>query len=223
MRPLPSVVRSTEGSWQATSWPSCERWTSSSRPSTPNATAWSNAASVFSGPSAPPPRWANTMGRSPRRTAWVCRLRQSRARLPGRRHQPAPAVRRARDRRVVGIEGLVPQLAGDLLVHAVEALAVVREDAAADLRRRVPSRILSHQSGSARDWRAEAITSAWPRRRIASACSKVQRPPAVTTGVSCPAARTARRIVAASGTLRPNGPRASMRTVGMHSWPLGPV
>jgi hypothetical protein len=42
-------------------------------------------------------------------------------------------------------------------------------------------------------------------------------PPLVTIGVAWPAARTARRMAAASGTLRPNGPRASEMTVGMHS------
>ena len=47
--------------------------------------------------------------------------------------------------------------------------------------------------------------------------TNVEMPPLVITGVSQPAARTARRIVAANGTLRPNGPRSSEMTVGMHS------
>ena len=37
------------------------------------------------------------------------------------------------------------------------------------------------------------------------------------------AARTARRMAAVAATFRPNGPRSSDRTVGMHSYPLGPV
>lgn len=84
-------------------------------------------------------------------------------------------------------------------------------------------RIFRNQSGSARDWRAAATQSASPRARIPSACAKVEMPPLVTTGVAWPAARTARRIAAASGTFRPKGPRASESTVGMHSWPDSPV
>jgi hypothetical protein len=75
--------------------------------------------------------------------------------------------------------------------------------------------------GEALPRRGDQVAS--PSRRIASACAKSWMPPAVTTGVVKPAARTAARIAAASGTLRPNGPRASLRTVGMHSWPDGPV
>src|SRR5713226_5491428 len=44
-----------------------------------------------------------------------------------RRRQPALAVARERDRRVPRVEFPVPELAGDLLVALVEALAVVRE------------------------------------------------------------------------------------------------
>ena len=40
-------------------------------------------------------------------------------------------------------------------------------------------------------------------------------PPLVTTGVEQPASWIARRIAAASGTLRPKGPRSSESTVGM--------
>ena len=76
---------------------------------------------------------------------------------------------------------------------------------------------MRNQSGSASDWRAAATKSASPLARIASACSNATMPPLVTTGVAWPAARTAARIAAASGTLRPNGPRASEITVGMHS------
>ena len=65
--------------------------------------------------------------------------------------------------------------------------------------------------------------SASPRARMPSAWSKVDTPPLVTTGTSCPAARRPARTAAASGTLRPNGPRASEITVGMHSWPDSPV
>ena len=43
--------------------PSADRWTSSSRPSAPACIPRANAASVFSGPSAQPPRCANTRGR----------------------------------------------------------------------------------------------------------------------------------------------------------------
>src|SRR5262245_1145094 len=43
--------------------PSADRCTSSSRPSAPVAIPISNAASVFSGPSVMPPRWAKTRGR----------------------------------------------------------------------------------------------------------------------------------------------------------------
>src|SRR5689334_10016469 len=42
--------------------PSADRRTSSSTPSAPDAMPRSNAARVFSGPSAQPPRWANTSG-----------------------------------------------------------------------------------------------------------------------------------------------------------------
>src|SRR5713226_160329 len=48
-------------------------------------------------------------------------------RAPRRRRQPALAVARERDRRVTRVEFPVPELAGDLLVALVEALAVVRE------------------------------------------------------------------------------------------------
>src|SRR5258705_10768516 len=60
--------------------------------------------------------------------------------------------------------------------------------------------------------------SAWPIRRIASACEKVVRPPVATIGVLNPASFTARLIAATRGTLRPNGPAASERTVGIHSY-----
>ena len=86
-----------------------------------------------------------------------------------------------------------------------------------------PSRTFSNQSGSASDARAMPMMSASPHASIASASSNVPMPPEVTTGVSKPASRTARRMAAASGTFRENGPRASILTVGMHSWPEGPV
>ena len=57
------VVRSSVRSWCTTTTPSRDRWTSSSRPSAPSARPLSNAAIVFSGASALPPRCANTSGR----------------------------------------------------------------------------------------------------------------------------------------------------------------
>src|SRR6185436_5113060 len=50
---------------------------------------------------------------------------RSRALLPDRRDQPALAVGRHRDSRLVELDA-IPQLAGDLLVLLVERLAVVR-------------------------------------------------------------------------------------------------
>ena len=58
--PEPLVVRSSVSSWWTTTTPSADRWTSSSRPSAPAAIPRSNAAMVFSGPRAHPPRWAKT-------------------------------------------------------------------------------------------------------------------------------------------------------------------
>ena len=56
--PVRSVTRSRRSSWNATSTPSRVRWASVSRYLYPSATATSNAASVFSGASPAPPRWA---------------------------------------------------------------------------------------------------------------------------------------------------------------------
>ena len=61
--PVASVVRSSVASWQTTTSPSDDKWTSSSRPSAPAARPASNAGIVFSGPRARPPRCAKTSGR----------------------------------------------------------------------------------------------------------------------------------------------------------------
>jgi len=70
-----SVVRSSVPSWQTTTTPSADRWTSSSRPSAPDAWPLSNAAIVFSGPRAHPPRWAKTRGLDdPKKGTMHCRI-----------------------------------------------------------------------------------------------------------------------------------------------------
>ena len=63
--PVPSKQRSTASSWERTTLPSAVRWASVSMWRTPRERACSKAAIVFSGASAPPPRWARTIG--PRR------------------------------------------------------------------------------------------------------------------------------------------------------------
>src|SRR5437667_4355376 len=64
------VVRSSERSWWTTTTASRERRTSSSSPSAPRLSPCSNAASVFSGASAPPPRCANTKRRRAVKKRW---------------------------------------------------------------------------------------------------------------------------------------------------------
>ena len=62
-----------------------------------------------------------------------------------------------------------------------------------------------------------AAGCATPVRSSSSACSKVEIPPDRTTGVAQPAACTASRTARVAAAFRPNGPRSSDRTVGMHS------
>src|SRR5207245_8852051 len=83
-----------------------------------------------------------------------------------------------------------------------------------------------HDGGKRRRLPSLASLTVLPRGRHAVrlppfqdplACSNVVILPLVTTGVAWPASRSARRIAAARGTWRPPGPRASERTVGIHS------
>src|SRR5207247_691615 len=63
-----------------------------------------------------------------------------------------------------------------------------------------------------------AVRTRWAAARPAApALANEWMAPLGTAGVSRPASRTARRVAAASGTFRPNGPRSSPSTVGMHS------
>ena len=65
-----SVVRSSVASWWTTTTPSRDTRTSSSIPSAPSASPLSNAAIVFSGASAAPPRCAKTSGRGDSKKGW---------------------------------------------------------------------------------------------------------------------------------------------------------
>ena len=125
----------------------------------------------------------------------------SRPRVRHRRHDARPRLRLglmvvfARQLHAGLVEVLaVPELAGHLLVLLVERLrsSWCRCSGAPPRRGRAAS------CGTSRDrraiWRAAATTSASPLRSSASACSKVQMPPATTTGVASPASRTAARI-----------------------------
>jgi len=107
-------------------------------------------------------------------------------------------------------------LPGDLLVVLIQALAVVGELAAA------------HEVAVAEADLAKpvGIGQRLPRRRhevgLAAAqdglgCSNAKRPPLVTTGVACPGRAHGGADRGGQRTLRPNGPRSSEITVGMHS------
>src|SRR5262245_31469307 len=123
---------------------------------------------------------------------------------PARRDETPLTIARERDVGRVELDA-IPQLAGDLLVLLVERLAVVRELAAPDL----AAATLADLQPPVRLGQADATRSASPRSRSASACANSQMPPAATTGVARPAARTAPRIVPAIDAFRANGPRAS--------------
>ena len=73
------------------------------------------------------------------------------------------------------------------------------------------------RAGPSTTWIDCRTMSATSDLSSSSACSKVEMPPDMTTGVSHPAARTASRTSRVATRFRPNGPRSSDRTVGMHS------